>query len=123
MRQRWASQLLATRDRLTRISQEEDRSVISDEIPVPLGGLELDTESTRITSGICRSTLSSYGRESSGNRNLATLLEQLGTTEIFKPIGTFKHPMSTCTLCVDDTFGDPFPVEMGEEIDEVEILE
>lgn len=32
-------------------------------------------------------------------------------------------PVSTCTLGVDDTLGNTFPVEVGEKVDVMEVLE
>jgi hypothetical protein len=43
--------------KLDAISNEEDGGVVSNEVPVALLGFELDTETTRISSGVCRTLL------------------------------------------------------------------
>ncbi len=55
------------------ILDEEDWGVVEDPVPVALLGLELDGETTRVTSGIGRAGLSSYGRETYGCTNLFAL--------------------------------------------------
>lgn len=55
------------------IPDEEDWSVVEDPVPVALLGLELDGETTRVTSGIGRAGLSSYGGETYGCTNLFAL--------------------------------------------------
>jgi hypothetical protein len=80
---------------LTRVSQEEDGGVVGDKVPVTLAGLELDRKSTRITCSVVRTRLSTNGRESSGQRNLGSLLEHVGETEILETVGTFKDTVSS----------------------------
>jgi len=61
-----------------RVADEEDRSVVADQIPVALLRVELHREAARITSGVCGTALPSDGREADQHRRLlADLLKYL----------------------------------------------
>ena len=59
------------------ISQEEDRCVVSDDVPVALVGPKLDRKSTWITSAIVRARLAADSRESNSNWTSLALLENI----------------------------------------------
>lgn len=49
---------------LLRISDEKDRSIVSNHIPIPFFSIEFDCKSSRISLGICTSFFSSNCRKS-----------------------------------------------------------
>jgi hypothetical protein len=56
---------------LYRVLNEEDRDVVSNDIPVALVGVELDGETANVSHSVCRTTGSKYRRESEEDRRLA----------------------------------------------------
>jgi len=108
---------------LGRVSEEEDGSVVGDKVPVTFARLELDRESTGITVSVGRTGLSTDGRESSGQGDLGSLFEHVGETEVLESIGTFENSVSSTSLGVNNTLGNPLSVKVTEQIDQVEILE
>jgi methyl coenzyme M reductase subunit C-like uncharacterized protein (methanogenesis marker protein 7) len=56
---------------LHRVLNEEDRDVVSNDIPVALVGVELDGETAHVSHSVCRTTRSKYRRESEEDRGLA----------------------------------------------------
>jgi hypothetical protein len=104
------------------VPQEEDRGVVKDPIPVTLLGAQLDGESTRITSSVSRARLTTDGGESDGGLDLVAHLaeERLGG-DIGEIMGHFKVTVSTGTFGVHDTLRNTLAIEVGEEVDVVEI--
>ena len=82
------------------VSDEEDRSVVPDHVPVPLLGIELHSEASRVTNGVSASTLSTDGTKSnsdigslpnSGQEcSLAVLTHILGYFKVSKGSSTFS---------------------------------
>jgi len=108
---------------LHRVSEEEDGSVVVNVIPVSFLRSQLDRETTRVTSGIGRSTLPSDSRETSGGADLGSdLREEFGASQVGDVVGNFESSMSSCSLGVNDTLGDTLSVEVSEGIDQVEVL-
>lgn len=109
--------------KLGRISQEKDRSVVGNQIPVTLSGLELHRETSWITSTVVRSRLTTDSREPYCDWTLLSWLEHVCYTQVLESLGRLVYTVSSRTLSVNDTLWDTLAVEMGEEIDEVEVLE
>ena len=105
------------------ISQEEDRSVVGDNIPVAFVSAELDGETTRVSGTVVRTRLATNSRESNSDGALLASLEDIGHTEVVKRVGGLVETVGTTTLGVDDTLGDTLSVEVREEIYQVEVLE
>ena len=106
------------------ITDEEDGSVVSDHIPVALFGVEFDGESTGVTFGVSGSFFASDGGESEEDGcHFADIAEKLGLAVLGDVMGDFEVAVSAGSLGVDDSFGDSLPVEFGEFVDEVEVLE
>lgn len=108
---------------LGRVPQKEDGCVVGDQIPVTILGLELYRESTRVSRIVTGTTLSSDGRESDCQGTLGTLFKHGGETEVFESVCTLPDTMSTSSLGVNDSLRNSLSVEMGEKVDQVEILE
>ena len=104
------------------IADEEDRSVVVHPIPNTFLRLDLNGKSTRITSCICRSALTTDSTESdSGRCLLANGCEEGVGSDIGQVVSDFKVSVSTSTLGVDDTLRDSLAIEVSEEIDVVEV--
>lgn len=109
---------------LGRVAQEEDGRVVGDHVPVALIGTELDAEASRITSAVVRTGLATDGGEADSNGAfLVGNAEDIGLAQIFHRLGALEGTMGTTALGVDDSLGDPFTVEVGDEIDQVEVLQ
>jgi hypothetical protein len=105
------------------ISEEEDRGVVGDNIPVAFVGAELDGETTRISGTIVRARLTTNSGESHADGALLASLEDVGHAKVVKGVGGLVETVGTTTLSVNDTLGDTLSVEVREEIYQVEVLE
>jgi len=106
------------------VSKEEDGSVVVNVIPISLLRSQLDRETSRVTSSVGRSTLSSDSRETSSSANLGSdLREELCASQVGNVVGDLKSTVSSCSLGMNDTFGDALSVEVSEGINQVEVLE
>ena len=61
---------------LDRVSDEEDRLVDADQIPIALIGIEFDGEPTRIARGLGRTPVAHHGRETNEDRRLLARLSE-----------------------------------------------
>ena len=66
-----------------RITDEEDRGVVANQIPVSFLSVHLDGKSSRITSCIRRSRLATHSGEANGNRCALTNLREDGSPAVF----------------------------------------
>jgi len=107
---------------LHRVAEEEDGSVVVNLVPVSVLGTKLDGETTRVTGGIGRSTLTSNSRESSGADLGTDFGEELGAGEVRDVVSNFEGTVSSSSLSVNDTFGNTFAIKVCESIDQVEVL-
>lgn len=108
---------------LGRISQEEDRGVVGNDIPVTLVSPELDRESTRITGTVVGTRLTTDSGESDGDGALLASLEDVGKTKVVKRVGGLVESVGSATLGVNNTLWDTLAVEVRKEVDQVEVLE
>jgi hypothetical protein len=70
-----------------------------------------------------RARLATDCRKSNGDRTfLALCAEHVGHAKIIERVRAFEDTMSTAALGVDDTLRDALAVEVGEEVDQVEVL-
>ena len=105
------------------IAQEEDGSVVCYHIPIAFFRSKLDRETSRVSGAVVGAGFATHGRESNGDRALfAFLAEDVGNAEIIERLGALEGTMSTAALGVDNSFGDAFTVEMGEKVNQVEVL-
>lgn len=108
---------------LRRVSEEEHWRVVRHCVPISILGPELDRKTARITSTVMAARLATNCRESNSDWALLSLFgKDVQSCQVGDWIGTFEEAVSTRALGVDNTLGDTFPVEMREQIDEVEIL-
>ena len=106
------------------VSDEEDWGVVSDHIPVSFFSIELESETSWISFGIGRTLLTSdCGESGEHGGSLTNSVQELGLAVLGNVVGDFEVTVSTSTLSVDDSFGDSFTIEVGDFIDEVEVLE
>ena len=106
------------------VAQEEDRRVIGHHIPIAIFCAKLDAEASRVASKIVRAGFATDRREADGDGTLfASLAENVGLTDVIHGLGTFESTMGATAFGVDDALGNPLTVEMGEEVDQVEILQ
>ncbi len=129
---------------LDTITDEEDRCVIPDHIPVAFLRVEFYAEASRIAGGVGGSLLAAHGTETNSNIGLlANLAEEvcgglysqlvfvldLGSGserdayQVTDIMSDLELSESTCTLGMHNTLGDTFSVEVSKEVDEVEVLQ
>jgi len=107
-----------------RIADEEDRRVVTHQVPIAFLGIELHREAARITLGIRGAALTPYrGKAQEQGRLLANGLEQLGTGEVSYVCGHGKRAIGAGALGVHTTLRNDFAVEMGELFDQVEVIQ
>jgi len=109
---------------LNGIFNEEDWGVVSDHIVVALFGVELNGEATRVARSIGRAELASDSRESEEKRSpLADRVEELGLSKLGNIVSNLEVAVGACALGVNDALRDSLSVELGEFVDQVEVLE
>ena len=107
-----------------RVSEEEDRRIVKDPIPISLFGVELNREASRIASGVRRSLFTSDCRKTCNTFCLLThSIEHIQGSQITDVVRNLKFSICSSTLGMDDPFRNTFAIEVGEEINQVEILE
>lgn len=84
---------------------------------------ELDCEASRVAGGVCRAGLAADGGEADGEGNGGSwcACEELGAGEVWDRVGEGESAVCASTLGVDDALGDTLAVEVGEEVDVVEV--
>ena len=105
------------------VPDEEDGRVVAGHVPVALLGVELDGEASGVSFRVSRALLASNSGESGEDgRPFAYGLERFGLGPLGAVGSALEVAVCAGPFCVDHTFGDPFSVEMGELVNEVEIL-
>lgn len=84
---------------------------------------ELDTETTRVTSQIRSTALTTNSRETDRDRALLVLLEDIRQAKVVQRISGLVETVSATALGVNDTLGDTLAVKVREQIDQVKVLE
>lgn len=106
------------------IPQKENWSIIEYPIPIAFLCVELDRESTRIPSAVGGALFATDSRESGdATRLLAHLVEHVHVCQVGDIICDFEFTVGSGTLGVDDTLGNALTIEVGKEVDQVEVLE
>ena len=106
------------------IAQEENGCIVCHHIPVAFFSPEFDGETSRVSSTVVRSRFATDGRKADSNWTfIACLGKDVGKAEIIERLGAFEGTVCTAALGVDDALGDTLSVEVGDEVDEVEVLE
>ena len=105
------------------ITEEKDGCVVGHIVPVTLFSPELDRKTPRITSTVVRAGFATHGGESDGDGALLSLgAEHVCHADIVERLGACEDTMGPATFGVDNTLRNTFPIEVGDEIDQVEIL-
>ena len=87
---------------LGRITYEKDRGVVEDPIPIALICFQLDSETTGITSSVCRARLSTNrGETDSGISPVAYSMEQLLRCDIAQIVSDLEIAMRAGTFGMD----------------------
>lgn len=109
---------------LGRITNEEDWGVVVHPVPNTLLCLDLHRETTGITSSVRRSALSTDSAESYCGRSLlANGCEKGVGCDVRQVVCNFKVTVSTSTLGMNNTLRDSLSIEVGEEVNVVEICQ
>ena len=109
---------------LRRVSEEEDRRIVEDPIPISLFGVELDGKASRIPSGVRGSLFASdCGKACNAFGLLANSVEHVHRSQITDIVRNLEFAICSSAFGMDDPFRNTLAVEVGEEIDQVEILE
>ena len=104
------------------VSNEEYWSIVSCHIPVTFFGVKFDCKSSWISIGIGSSSFSCDSGESSENWSfLSNGIEDFRLGVFGDIMGDFEVSMSSCSLGMDDSFGDTFSIEVGEFVNEMEV--
>lgn len=107
-----------------RISQEEDGCVIRHDVPVTLIRPHLDGEASWVASTVVGALLATDRRKSNSNWTFLSLrAEDVRDRQIIQRIRALEVSMSATAFGMDDTLWDTLTVEVGEQINQVEILE
>ena len=97
---------------LHRILNEEDRNVVSNNVPVALIGIELDSEASHISNSIGRATATKDGREAKEDRSCARCVgEDASRSHICGGLEECELAEGAGAACMDDTLWNAFVVE------------
>jgi hypothetical protein len=95
-----------------RILDEEDRNVVSYDIPISFLRVKLDGETSHISDGICTSAGSQDGGETHEyGRGSRCVGENTCTGDIGGTLVKLKCSKGSSSTCMDDSLGNPFMVE------------
>ena len=109
---------------LRRVAHEEDRRVVTDQIEVPLFGIELHREPARVANGVGIALLAGHVREADEHRRaLADLREEVRFRELGHVLGDFEEAVRAATLGVHDALGHTLAIEVLDLLDEVVIVQ
>src|ERR1700716_1523097 len=109
---------------LDRILNEEDRNVVTYQVPVAFLGVELDGKSAHVAWSVDRTGTAGNRRETGKQRRLFPNLGKYFGGRIFRQrFGQLKVAMYRCTARVNDTFRDTLVIEMGDLFTKDEILQ
>ena len=109
---------------LERIAQEEDRRVVAHQVPVALLGVELHGKAADVTLGVGRAALAGHGGKADEEIGLLSHLgEDLGLGIAGDVVGDGEGAVGAGTLGVHAALGDHLPVEVGEFLQEPDILQ
>lgn len=120
----WVS-LLAVNEiwELHGIINEEDWGVVSDHVVVALLSIELNSKATWVSHGIWSTSLTGHSGESQEERGLlADLIQEGSLGELSDILGDLENTVSTGSLGMDHTLWNSLPVEVGDLVDQVEVL-
>jgi len=106
------------------VVDEEHWGIVSNHIVVSLFGVEFNGKSSWVSHGIWGTSLTGDGGESEEEwRLLSNLVEEASLGEWSHIVSDFEDTMGCGSLSMHNTLWDSLSVEMGELIDEGEVLQ
>ena len=105
------------------VADEEDRGVVTHEIPVALVGVELEREAAGIAPGIGGAELTRDRGETRQHVGLGAWLEEAGLGVGADVFGGLEVTEGTRALGVHDTLWDALAVEVSHLLDEVRVVQ
>jgi len=97
---------------LHRVLNEENGNVVSNNVPVALIRVELDSKAAHIAHSICRSTATQHGRESQEYRRRAgSVSEDASRSDVHGGLEEGELSKGAGTTGVDNALGDSLVVE------------
>ena len=106
------------------VADEEDGEVVADEVPVALPGVELDGEATRVAEGLRAAALVDDGGEADDDRGLdARGAEEVGAGEVGDVVGDLEEALGAGAAGVHHALRDTLPVEVGQLLNHVVVLQ
>ena len=110
--------------KLERVAQEEHRRVVADHVPVAFLGIELHREASNVTLGVSGAALARHDGEAGEQiRLLAHFGEDLGAGETGDVMRDRERAIGTRPLGMHAPLGNHFTVEMGELLQEPDVLQ
>lgn len=105
------------------VSDEKDRGIVANHIPVTFFGIKFNRESSWVSLSVSRSLFSSDCRKSEETGgSLAHFSQKLSFGVLAHIVGDFKISVCSRSLGVDDSFWNSFSVEFGQFVDQMEVL-
>ncbi|CDN42513.1 hypothetical protein BN871_BK_00360 [Paenibacillus sp. P22] len=109
---------------LHRVADEEDRQVVADKIVVPLRRIELDGEAARIAQRLGGMLAVDDGGEADEDRRLGSgILQERRLGPALHAGRRAEYAMRACAAGMDDALRHAFPVEMGQLLQQLVILQ
>jgi len=106
------------------VLNEEDRDIVPDQVENAILCEELGREPTRVAGSISRPAESVHRRKTHEHGRLPRrILEESGLRVLRHRLVGLEHSVRTRTASVDNAFGDPLVVEVGDLFAEVEVLQ
>ena len=91
---------------------EENRNVVSNNVPVSLVSIEFDSKASNISNSVCASSAALYGRETDKNgRGSRGVRQDAGGGNIFAAFEQLESTVGTGASSMDDTFGNSLVIE------------
>ena len=107
-----------------RVTQKEHRRVVADQIPVAFLGVKLQCKAADVALGICRAAFSGDCGETGEHLGLLADLRKDFCPRVFRDVvSDGERAVSAAALGVHAPLGDHFAVEVGEFLQEPDILE
>ena len=110
--------------KLDRVLDEEDRDVVTDNVPIAFLCVKFDREAAHIAREIGRALGAGDGREADkGLGLLADALKDVGPRHIGEAFGQFEITVRSVAAGMHNTLGDTLMVEVEDLLPEMEILQ
>ncbi len=108
---------------LARVTYEEDRRIVADQIVVAVLGVELDRETTRVADRVSAAKLPGHGGEPDEHVGaLAHLGEERGPGVPGDLRGHLEIAVRAAPFGVNNALGHPLPVELRHLLEQIVIL-